>query len=178
MNQIITIIFAGFTILATAQTHLIAHKSHSGSSAGFFIDPNSNFGERIDFNIDTASFYKTKNFIPLNDTLMILRKTDYRKNTIQTDTLLNNQKLSPLAFELRYMDSIRKKELEAEYKRQLEEQEQVQKQQLESRQKLNETTPTKKKKKSYLLFLFGITGGGMLLLRLFRKSTDPKTSIA
>jgi hypothetical protein len=32
-----------------------------------------------------------------------------------------------------------------------------------------ENTP-KKKKKSYLLFLFGITGGGMLLMQLFRSS--------
>lgn len=33
------------TINATAQTAIIAHKSHSGNYSTFFIDPNSNFGE-------------------------------------------------------------------------------------------------------------------------------------
>ena len=45
MKYIITFFFSLPVLLAGAQTPLIAHKSHSGTAADFFIDPNSNFGE-------------------------------------------------------------------------------------------------------------------------------------
>ncbi|MNY31410.1 hypothetical protein D3C86_1655730 [compost metagenome] len=34
--------------------------------------------------------------------------------------------------------------------------------------------PAKKKKKSYLLFLFGITGGGLLMFRFFSRMFTPQ----
>lgn len=172
MKGISTLIFAGCMSLANTQTPLIAHKSHSGASAAYFIDPLSNFGRIMEqpFEIQPVkTFQNTKNFIPLNDSTILLEVINLEQKVIETDTLPNKNQYSPMLFKLRYEDSIRKQEQEENYKRELEREEQLKKQELELQQQLNEPAPAKKKKKSYLLFLFGITGGGMLLLRLFRQ---------
>jgi hypothetical protein len=182
MKPIILFAFILFLSAGNAQTPLISHKSHAGSSTSYFMASSSNFGAiKIDLHQPPESLkpYRSEKFKPLNDSVIILEVTDLDQNIIEIDTLLNKKKISPVVFELRYKDSIRKKELEENYKREMEQEEQLKKQQLESQQQINqETTPAKKKKRSYLLFLFGITGGGMLLMKLFARSKTVKPAIS
>jgi hypothetical protein len=176
MKFILTLLFAYSLTPGMAQTPLIAHKSHAGTSISYFMDPSSNFGAiKIDLQPEPLI---NQTFHPINDSVIVREVLDYEGQIIQRDTLSNKEKYSPLIFQARYKDSIRKKELEENHKRELDQEEQLRKQQLESQEQLNEPVPTKKKKKSYLLFLFGITGGGMLLMRLFRGSKITKPSIA
>jgi hypothetical protein len=179
MKPVITLAFAFSISAGNAQTPLIAHKSHAGSSATYFIAPSSNFGElRIDLDksFQQPKLYRAENFRPLNDSVIILETMDIDQKVISTDTFPNKEKYSPIIFQARYTDSIRKKEWEENDKRETEQKEQLIKEQQESIEQINEPAPAKKKKKSYLLFLFGITGGGMLLMKLFGRST--KQSIA
>lgn len=182
MKPIITLAFAFSLLLGNAQTPLISHKSHAGSSASYLITSSSNFGlRRTDFDkqIEQTNPVRSEHFKALNDSVIILETTDLNQNVIKTDTLKNQNHYAPIIFELKYKDSIRKKEIEENYKREMEQEEQLNKQQLESQQQINrETTPVKKKKKSYLLFLFGITGGGMLLMKLFGRPKTTKPAIA
>lgn len=180
MKGIITLAFAGFISLANTQTPLISHKSHAGASPTYFIDPLSNFGriEPMPEIQQPLRLYRNENFTPLNDSTIILEVRDLEEKVIQTDTLPNKNRFSPTLFQLRYQDSMRKKELEENYKLELEKAEQIRKQELESGEQLNGPAPAKKKKKSYLLFLFGVTGGGMLLIRLFRQPKSTHQSIA
>jgi hypothetical protein len=176
MNQILSSVFAVFVLSATAQTPLIAHKSHSGASISYFIDPFTNFGAiKIDLQPEPLI---NQTFKPINDSVIVREVLDYEGQIIQRDTLQNKQHRSPALFQVIYQDSIRKKATEENYKRELEQEEQFKKQQLESQEQLNEPAPAKKKKKSYLLFLFGITGGGMLLMKLFGRSKGIHPSIS
>jgi hypothetical protein len=108
---------------------------------------------------------------------MILEVRDEYQKVIKIDILPNQNRYSPFVFEFKYKDSIQKKELQ-ELDLKVEQAKQQLK--LEQIQSQPEATPiqSKKKKKSYLLFLFGITGGGMLLTKLFRKSKTSNPSIA
>lgn len=188
MKLIITLALTSSISFGNAQTPLISHKSHAGTSGSYLIVSSSNFGvRRTDINKpierpDPIMFEETKtrkvdNFKPLNDSIMILEVTDWNQNIIEIDTLPNKKRLSTNMFHYLYLDSIKKaKQLEG-YR--IEKQEQLEKHQLESEQQLNqEATPAKKKKKSYLLYLFGITGGGMLLTKLFGRSKNTNPSIA
>nr|WP_294860411.1 hypothetical protein [uncultured Fluviicola sp.] len=177
MKGIITFIFAGSALLATAQTPLIAHKSHAGASISYFIEPGSNFGA-IEINHEFQLTYNlSKNFKPLNDSVILMETVDFDQQVIRTDTLLNKGKLSPFTFEFKYRDSILKNEVFESKKRRIEQEKQFIKEQMEQQQKLNEPVSSKKKKKSYLLFLFGITGGGMLLMKVFSRSKIIQHSI-
>lgn len=180
MKGINILVFAGFTLAATSQTPLIAHKSHSGSSISYFIEPLSNFGDNphLRKSWQEPVQFSNETFVPLNDSMMVVEVKDFNQKIIRTDTLPNKKRYSPVMFQTLYNDSIireaRMKLYEDEIKQQQEQikQEEERKKQLEiQQQQINEPgTSKKKEKKSYLLFLFGITGGGMLLLRMFGKS--------
>ena len=151
MKGISTLVFAGFMSLANTQTPLISHKSHSGASAAYFIDPLSNFGRMIEHPYPiqpVKTLPDTKNFTPLNDSTILLEVINLERKVIETDTLPNKNQYSPVLFKFRYEDSIRKQELEEKHKRELEKEEQLQKQELELQQQLNEPAPAKKKKKA------------------------------
>lgn len=181
MKLILTLAFTYFFSTGNAQTPLIAHKSHAGTSNSYAIASNSNFGAiKVDFDREPEQMkpYKTEKFKPLNDSVMIVEVTDFEQKLIQIDTVPNQQRYSPVHFEYMYRDSILKKEKqyrEKEYQLKMEQEEELKKQQ---NQPVQESAPIKKKKKSYLLFLFGITGGGMLLMKLFSKSKTIQQSIA
>lgn len=186
MHRILTVIFAGFTFLATAQTPLISHKSHAGSSISYFIDPMNNFGDnpQLRKNWQKSIELSNEKFTPLNDSMMLVEVIDFNARVIKSDTLPNTKRYSLVAFKITYQDSIireaRQKLYEEEIKRDQEliKQEEEQKKQLELQQKRLNETPKKKEKKSYLLFLFGITGGGMFLIKVFRNSKSTNPSIA
>ena len=165
------------TSLSHAQTAIIAYKSHSGSPVDFFIDPSGNFGDPpLDRYPITISIIQEK-FKPLNDSVMIVETTDFNQKVIKIDTLPNHQRYSQGLFETKYKDSIRKKENQELNLKIEQAEEQLKPEQIQSQQEAT-PIPSKKKKKSYLLFLFGITGGGMLLTKLFGKSKVSHSSIA
>lgn len=181
MKGIITLAFTHFITLGMAQTPLIAHKSHSGTTAAFFIDPSSNFGAiRIDMEnerpLEPLKLNTTEHFIPLNDSTMIVETKDFNQQVIKVDTLPNKQRYSDAIFRYKYQDSIRKEE-QLKHEQELRKQQEEQKKQIELQQQQLNETPKKKEKKSYLLFLFGITGGGMLLIQLFRSSKPQKSIV-
>ncbi len=187
MHRILTVIFAGAAFLAVTQTPLIAHKSHSGSSISYFIDPMSNFGAiKLDLNEPhrQSKPYKAENFRSLNDSTIILEVTDINQKVLKTDTLPNKKRYSPVQFKIIYTDSMTRQERQKLHEEELKREQEIIQQEKEQQKKLNlqqehlNETPKKKEKKSYLLFLFGITGGGMLLLKIFSKSRISKTSIA
>lgn len=179
MHRILTVIFAGSALLATAQTPLIAHKSHSGAAADFFIDPNTNFGDPGPQLIQ---------IVRLNDSTYIEVYNSFSGMTYH-DTIY---KSSPFKHYQKNVDSIY----------QLESYQHVEYINLQNKadstkvkapsfrfQKLIETPKTnpeksisepvqepapKRKKRSYLLFLFGITGGGLLMLRLLNRLFSPQ----
>lgn len=167
MKGIIILAFTRFIAFAQAQTPLIAHKSHSGSSADFFIDPSANFG---------IPSRKLLQVVYVNDSTTVRVYTrfgdEFEYDTIRTATnySLNIDSVkqhAPYLKKVEYVnfkhssDTIKVKQSRREVQPQFEIQDQDQ-----PEQQLQEP---KKKKKSYLLFLFGITGGGMLLMRLFRQ---------
>lgn len=163
--------------LSQAQTAIIAHKSHSGKAVDFFTDPSTNFG------IPSRELVQV---VYLNDSTTLNVYTRFG-NDFEYDTIH-----AAISYALD-IDSIKKK---VPYLREVEYinfkdspkdlkpktpgyriQETENKEIIENETPTNEPTP-KKKKKSYLLFLFGITGGGMLLMRLFSKSKHINSSIA
>ncbi|TSJ48080.1 hypothetical protein [Fluviicola chungangensis] len=172
MYQVLTAIFAGSALLTTAQTPLIFHKSHAGTAINYVVNPMSNFGAiKTDFDRPAPELksYPAKHFRSMNDSAIILEVTDFNQKIIETDTLSNKQRYSETVFRARYLDSIQKEEQMQHYQEELKQAEESQ-MQLELKQKQLDTPKKKKEKKSYLLFLFGITGGGMLILKVFGQS--------
>lgn len=185
MKPIFTSICTAFVLSANAQTPLISHKSHSGNSADFLVTANSNFGQiRIDFDQKFKEPVTQQNFTPLNDSVMIHEITDLNQQVVKTTFLPNKNHYSPVVFRMKYEDSIRKAEQQRNNPQlQPAQQEQLQNKQPEPSIQNNQVielqqAPTKKKKKSYLLFLFGITGGGMLLTKLFSRKKSSQPTIA
>ncbi|MNU63821.1 hypothetical protein D3C71_530790 [compost metagenome] len=174
MKHFFTLVCALSGFASIAQTPLISHKSHSGNASSFLIAANSNFGQ---IRIDTESHFKQpvtyQNFKPLNDTVILHEISDLNQNVIKVDTLPNKNRYSSMIFQIKYQDSIKKTNIQEETLQPEQKETPIQPEPIELNQ-----TPVKKKKKSYLLFLFGITGGGMLLMKLFGRSQNTKQSIA
>ncbi len=174
MKHFFTLVCALSGFASIAQTPLISHKSHSGSAATFLIAANSNFGQiRIDVESPFKQPVNYQNFKPLNDTVILHEISDLNQTVIKVDTLPNKNRYSSLIFQMKYQDSIKKANTQEETLQPEQKEPQVQPVQTELNQ-----TPAKKKKKSYLLFLFGITGGGMLLMKLFGRAQNTNRSIA
>lgn len=175
MKYLFTLVCTLSGFASIAQTPLISHKSHSGNASSFLIAANSNFGQiRIDLNSQLEQkplLYQ--NFKPLNDSVILHEISDLNQKIIQVDTLPNKNRYSSMIFQMKYQDSIQKTTVPEESIQPKQEETQIQPVQTELNQ-----TPVKKKKKSYLLFLFGITGGGMLLMKLFGRSHTTNRSIA
>jgi hypothetical protein len=169
--------------LSQAQTAIIAHKSHSGSSIDFFIDPSSNFGDPYPILVqvirlnDTVSVEVSESFNGFYFYDTIYKSPIYSKYDLNIDSMNQNhywQKVEYIHFK-NSPDSLKAKKPINQI------------QLFENSEKVPEIAPTnqpvqennpKKKKKSYLLFLFGITGGGMLLMKLFRKPQITKQLIS
>lgn len=165
--------------LSQAQTAIIAHKSHSGTAIDFFTDPNTNFGEPGPQLIQ---------IVRLNDSTYIEVYNSY-SGMIYHDTIRKNRKISTYHEDV---DSIYQQEyynhIEYINLKNTADTGQVKAPSLQLKQILKNTEfnpqepeykpvqepNPKKKKKSYLLFLFGITGGGLLLLRLLNRLLSPQ----
>ena len=185
MKGILTLVFASACYLVHAQTAIIYHKSHSGVAASFFTDPNTNFGEPGPQLIQ---------IVRLNDSTYIQVYSEF-SGMIYQDTVHKNRSFSSYnpqvdsiyqqAYYKDYIEYINLKN-GADPKRVKEPSLQLQKMieapqttpEKQEIQPVSKDKASKKKKKSYLLFLFGITGGGMFLIRLFRRSASLQSSIA
>lgn len=176
MKYSILLFICFVSAISQAQTAIIAHKSHSGTATDFLIDPSGNFGEpgpqliqivRLNDSTYVNVYSEFSGFI-YHDT--VRDKINYNLNidSIHQPSYYNrveyiNFKNSPKNLKPKTPG--------------------YQIQEIKSQEIIQNETPVdqdvpKKKKKSYLLFLFGITGGGMLLTKLFRKSKVSHPSIA
>lgn len=169
------ILFLVTCLISQAQTAIIAHKSHSGTAADFFVDPSGNFGGPAPRLVQVIRLNDSTSIEVIDHWDEIYRYDTVYKNPIYADYNLNidsiregfydhveyiNFKNSPDSFKIKSPAYIAKPF------------ERVQ--QTNTKQ---EQSP-RKKKRSYLLFLFGITGSGMLLMRLFSSAKNTKPSIA
>jgi len=182
MKLLLTLVFGSCILLGNTQTAIIAHKSHSGTALDFFIDPSGNFG-------DPQPIPQLLQIIRLNDSTYVNVYLDTYSSYIYHDTIhsavavnyrLNIDSLKKGDYYHSEVEFINFKDSPKDLKpkapgHQIRE--------VESEKIIQNETPIngpapKKKKKSYLLFLFGVTGGGMLLMRMFSKSRITKPSIA
>ncbi|WP_343747689.1 hypothetical protein [Fluviicola sp.] len=180
MKQVILLTILSFSGLSQAQTAIIAHKSHSGTSATFVIDPSGNFGEPpprlvqvIRLN-DTASITVYDYYGLRYDFDTVYRDPYYSNYQLNIDSMNSNPYFKVEYINFKHSpDSLKPK---IPVKVHIGEPA-VKDQKVIQEQPAQENT-SKKKKKSYLLFLFGITGGGMLLTKLFSRKNTSHPSIA
>jgi hypothetical protein len=154
-----------------AQTAIIAHKSHSGTSADFFIDPSTNFG------IPSPQLVQV---IRLNDSTSIEVYDNYHGyyeyDTVYNNLFYSNYNLdldsiakSPYHYKVEYLN-FKKSPKSLKQKppgNRIQQIEKIQADQLQAVPQ-QEASP-KKKKRSALLFIFLITGGGLLLFRFVNR---------
>lgn len=162
--------------LSHAQTAIIAHKSHSGTAIDFLIDPSGNFGEpgpqliqivRLNDSTYVNVYSEFSGFI-YHDT--VRHKINYNLNI---DSINQPGYYNHIEY-INFKNSPKNLKPKAPgYQIQETKSQEI----IQDETPLDQTVP-KKKKKSYLLFLFGITGGGMLLTKLFKKSKISYPSIA
>jgi hypothetical protein len=151
------------TLLTQAQTAILAHKSHSGSAVDFFTDPSTNFG---------IPSRKLQQVVYLNDSTVIhvysRYGTDFDYDTIRkhTNYSLNIDSVKQQSPHLQRVEYVNFKHSSPASKIK---QSPSGRRTVEEIQPYQQVEPTQKapakKKKSYLLFLFGITGGGLILFR-------------
>lgn len=185
LRQILVVVCVGFILSASAQTAIIAHKSHSGTAANFFIDPNSNFGEPGPQLVQIVRLNDSTYIRVLREFSGIIYHDTVRKNNPWSNY---NPKIDSIYQQGYYKQHIKYINLENNADTGLIQPPSLQLHKLIEKelitpenqgiQSMPEEKTPKKKKKSYLLFLFGITGGGMLLMRLFSRSKTTKPSIA
>lgn len=178
MKHALLLLTLTLSSLLQAQTAIIAHKSHSGTASTFFIDPSGNFGNPPP---------RLKQVVRINDTTSIEIYDDF--GYYYYDTVYRNPQYSNYNLNL---DSMNKKTnyFKVEYinfkhspdslkqklpGRKLQSVENQESSPEDIQIKPTNENPPKKKKKSYLLFLFGITGCGMLLFRILNRLFTPQT---
>ena len=173
MNKILAFIFSGFIIASNSQTPIIAHKSHSGTAVDFFIDPSSNFGDpgpqllqvvRLNDSAYIEVYYAFSGII-YHDTI---RKSQLQYYNKDIDSVYQQEYYKHVEYLnlKKGKDADRVKPPSLLLPKMIENP-QPEPQKLDNNAPVPETTH-KKKKRSYILFLFVITGGGMLLMQLFR----------
>ncbi len=170
--------FAFSVSFANAQTPLIAHKSHSGTAADFFIDPSSNFG------IPSPRLVQV---IRLNDSTSI-EVTDHYNGYYHYDTIYRNPVYADYNLDI---DSMQKggyynnveyvnfrnspksvKQKAPGFDREKLDEQVVPQQKSEPQP---EAAP-KKKKKNALLFIFLVGGSGLLAFRILSRMFTPQTA--
>ena len=177
--KITFLFFICFVAFATkAQTAIIAHKSHSGSFTDFFIDPATNFGipsprlvQVIRLN-DSTSIEVYDNYHGYYEYDTVYKNPSYANYNLDLDSIAQ----SPYHYKVEYLNfkksSKSLKPLPPGNKIS-----QIEKIQPDDLQVIPqpENVP-KKKKRSALLFIFWITGSGLLLFRVVSYLFTPQTS--
>lgn len=166
------LLFAPFSIFFVhihAQTSLITHKSHSGSTLNFVTTASANFGivrepnPEGDYNYpkyELKEITEFNYFEVLNDSIVIKRTSDENQLLISIDTLSNNQKMDLEEFKKinRLQDEVHKTEYILK--------------QHKPQTKKEETgifqTNRKQNPPSFLLIFFAVSAVGIIIMRLFR----------
>lgn len=181
MKRTLLLLTWSLSSFSQAQTAIIAHKSHSGTASTFVIDPSGNFGDPPP---------RLKQVVRLNDTTSLEIYADFSGFSYY-DTVYRNPTYSNYNLNI---DSINKDNpyYKIDYINFKNSPDSL-KQMLPSFPGFTpaedngkiipdniqiepvKENPPKKKKKSYLLFLLGITGGGMLLFRVLNRLFTPQT---
>lgn len=168
--------------ISQAQTAIIAHKSHSGTATDFSAEAFGNFG---------IPSRKMVQIVYVNDSTTLNIYTRFG-DEFEADTIhapisynLDIDSIKTAVPYLRNVEYVNFKHSPQSAKSKIHEKgselknsEQIEANPIKQPNPLTTPVPSKKKKKSYLLFLFGITGGGMLLMKLFGRSKVTKPSIA
>lgn len=170
MRILLLVFVCAIASLSQAQTAIIAHKSHSGTAAEFFTDPSTNFGEPGPQLIQ---------IVRLNDSTCIHVYSEWYSGFVYHDTVRDRTKYNLNIDSLKETGQNNQVEYvnfkhspkSAKAKKPGDQQIQIE----EAPIKQQQEAPHKKKKKSYLLFLFGITGGGLLIFRLVHRLFTPQT---
>jgi hypothetical protein len=185
MKTVLIIFLACIGLISRAQTAIIAHKSHSGTAVNFFTDPNTNFGDpgpqliqlvRLNDSTYIEVFSSFSGMI-YHDT--VRKNSQFGNYNKDVDSIYQQGYYSHIEYiNLKTSrDTGRIKTPNLRIQHMIEESE-TSPQKPDFTPAAEEKSIPKKKKKSYLLFLFGITGGGMLLMKLFSKSEKIQQSIA
>lgn len=181
MKVLLITIVSFVCLISKAQTAIIAHKSHSGTAANFFIDPNSNFGEpgpqliqivRLDDSTYIQVFQEFSGMIyhdtvrknspwsNYNPKVDSIYQQGYYKQHIKYINLKNNADTGHIQAPSLQLHKMIEKEIITPKNQTI--------------QPTHQENAPKKKKRSYLLFLFGITGGGLLMFRIFNRIFSPQ----
>lgn len=173
----------GYTSFVQAQTAIIAHKSHSGTAADFFIDPNTNFGEpgpqlvqlvRLNDSTYIQVFYefsgmiyhdtvhKNRRFNNYNPKVDSIYQQGYYKQHVEYINLKNTPDTGRVRKPSLQLNKMIEQPIVAPENQDV--------------QQIQEENAPKKKKKSYLLFLFVVTGGGLLAFRVLNRIFTPGTA--
>lgn len=144
------------TSVTIGQTPIISHKSHSGTSASFFIDPNSNFGQiREDWNHQPVTPFKVREIevkslpeqtifidtFKVNDSLQLINYRNKNQQIMRQDTL---KEVVPVVTPQNPTPGRKQKSSVPPF-----------------------SEKRYERKHSFWLFLFGITFGGLAIIRLF-----------
>lgn len=163
--------------IAQAQTAIIAHKSHSGSSSDFFIDPSINFGipspqlvQVIRLN-DSTSIEVYENYRGYYQYDTVYKNPAYANYNLDLDSIAQNPYHSKVEY-LNFKKSPKSvKPLPPGNKNS-----QINKVKPDLQIEPAPEPPPKKKKRSALFFIFLITGGGLLLFHFINRLFTPQTS--
>lgn len=166
MKRIFSICLISLPVVLSAQTGLIAHKSHSGNALSYRMDPTTNFGqiEVIPLHIERLP---EESFIPINDSTFVRTLTNQTGVIILQDTLINKEKTSSILFQ--YNNSVLRNPTLADS---------LFNDSIKTNQSIQqETVPTKSEnkkpqssKKSSLLIYVLLTGGVFLFTKKFLDS--------
>lgn len=154
--------------LSQAQTAIIAHKSHSGTAADFFIDPSTNFGDPGPSLIQ---------IVRLNDSTYVHVMSEF-SGYIYHDTMRYNRKEGKLLDSIyereKYIELINFRNSPDSLKVKPPTKPNYNELQVKPQQ---EVVPRKKKKRSAILFIFLVTGGGLLAFRFFSRIFTPQVTL-
>lgn len=169
MNHFFTLACLVLSLAVNAQTPIISHKSHSGSSMDYFIDPSANFGIpspkliqviRVNDSV-CVNVYSEYGGTIFHDTLYTRTSYDLNIDSVQTQSYRKN------------VEYVNFKHSPKNAKPKLPGNQQMQSEQMysdELQPEPQQEAPAKKKKKrSALLFIFLATGGGLITFRFFNR---------
>ena len=164
MKHLLLIFTVLFSIVASAQTPIIAHKSHAGSKTSFLLSTSSNFGKIAPRNeprfqlkpIEEPRVVFNESFQPVNDTTVVKLTTTDNNQLIRIDTI--SKKKTETIEEVKKMHSTLPKES-------------WNKSQAEGDKKKNEvimfTPPGNGNPPSFPLVMLVVSIAGLIVYRLF-----------
>lgn len=107
MKEVLLLVCMMFGYQVTAQTPIIAHKSHAGNASTYLIDPGSNFGEIQIYAPAIDQEARTNNFVrweELNDTTILKEVTDSNQRVVYVDYISKHRGLDIEFYKQQFYD--------------------------------------------------------------------------